>query len=488
MAGLKFALGFIPKTDKVEKTDDKLREEYKKFREFENSQELKHFRELEKEVNSEDFAFRKKEIHRKKYRDTEQYEKEQEYKKLEKSKAIKTYFKVKDSQKLEQYNAFQTSDLKKRLDELATFAKSDELAKAKAKLSPREFKKSEEAAKEKEYIQLARSPRVKKNRKFENSSAFKEYQRVKESDILKRYKELKEYVNTEKFKEYKNYMRLSGKKKYELSEEYKKEVEYKELKDSQKFQWYFKLKKKYPFGEIEKWDLVFEDDFKSGRIDNSRWMCRYINGDKLINKPYVLEDDIHAFTDGKNIETSADKLSIITRQEKGKSMTWSTMTGFTEKEFDYTSDLVSSAKGFTTKYGLIKAKVKISDSGVTQAFSLMADQILPHIDVFKYQKNRIIAGNFWKNGDKQGFSKSLDKTRGKNYTKDYFIYSLEWSPEKLVWKINDVTFKEQKQGIPQTDMHLVFNASLKKDAKLTGLPSKMKIDWVRVYQKKETAS
>lgn len=483
MAGLKFALGFIPSTDKVEKTDDHLREEFRKFKEFENSDELKHFRNLEKEVNSDDFASRKKEIFSKKYKDTEQYQKEKEFQKLEKSKPIKTYFKVKDSKKLEEYESFQSSDLKKRLDELEKFAKSDELAKVKAQLSPKEFKKSEEAEKEKEYIQLARSPRVKKNRKFENSAAFKEYQRVKDSDLLKRYKELKEYVNTEKFKEYKNYMKLPGKKKYELSEEHKKEVEYKELKNSEKFQWYFKLNKKYPFKEIEKWELVFEDDFKSPQPDTNKWMFRYINGDKLINKPYVLEDDIHAFTDGENVKTEADHLSIITHQERGKSMTWSLLTGFTEKEFDYTSDMVSSAKSFNTKYGLIKAKLQLGDSGVTQAFSLMADQILPHVDIIKFDQGKLMAGNFWKNGNKNGFSKSLDKTGGKRYTKDYFIYSLEWSPEKLTWKINDVTFKEQKQGVPQTDMHLVFNASLKKHAKIMGLPSKMRIEWVRVYKR-----
>ncbi|MFW5820600.1 MAG: family 16 glycosylhydrolase [Bacteroidota bacterium] len=483
MAGLKFALGLIPDTEKIEKADDHLREEYKKFIEFKNSDELQHFYELEKEVHSDEFASRKKDIFSRKYKDTESYVKEKEYQQLEKSKPIRTYFKIKDSHKLKEYESFQTSDLKKRLDELESFAKSGELAKVKAQLSPKEYKRSAEAAREKEYIQLARSPRVKKNRNFEKSPAFKEYERVKNSDLLKRYKELKEFINTEKFKEFKNYMNLSGKKKYELSEEHKKEVEYKELKQSEKFQWYFKLKKKYPFKEIEKWELVFEDDFNGPAPDPEKWIFRYINGDKLIHKPYVLEDDIHAFADGKNVKTEAGHLSIITHQESGKSMTWSPLTGFTEKEFDYTSDLVSSARSFNTRYGLIKAKVQIGDSGVTQAFSLMAGQILPHVDIFKYDHGKLMAGNFWKNGNKKGFSTSLDKTGGKRYTKDYFIYSLEWSPEKLSWKINDIVFKEQKQGVPQTDMHLVFNASLKKDAKIMGLPSKMRIEWVRVYKR-----
>lgn len=37
-----------------------------------------------------------------------------------------------------------------------------------------------------------------------------------------------------------------------------------------------------------------------------------------MNKPYVQFDDIHAFTDGKNIEVSSGKLCIITKRRKQK--------------------------------------------------------------------------------------------------------------------------------------------------------------------------
>ena len=483
MAGLKFALGLIPKTSQVEDSENKLQKEFNDFREFEASEELKHYIELEREVLSAGFIQRKKELFSMKYKNTPEYAKESEFFKLENSKAIKTYFKVKDSKNLSDYEAFKKSDLLQRLNELELFIKSDAVAKAKANMSPKEYKTSPEAAKETEYLQLLKSPPVKKHFKFGNSPAFGEYQRVEKSDILKKYKELKEYVNTEKFKEIKTYMNLPGKKKFILSEEYKKEIEYSELKSSAKIIWYFKTKKNYPFGEIEKWDLVFEDSFEGDKPDTRTWMFRYINGDKLIKKPYVLADDLHAFTDGKNISVREGQLSIVTKPEKAGCMTWAPMTGFTEKEYSYTSDLLSSANGFIKKYGLFKAKVKIGNSAVTQAFSLMADQMLPHVDIFKYERNKLLAGNFWKNGGKEGISRSIQKTGGKRYTQDYFIYSVEWSPEKLIWKINGVTFKVQAQGIPDTEMHLVFNASLKQMSKISGLPSRMEIDWVRVYER-----
>lgn len=484
MAGLKFALGLIPKTDKVEETDNKLRKDFQEYREIEKSDELKRFHELEKEVNSTGFAAKKKEILSKKYKNTGEYATEKEFRKLEKSKAIRNYFKVKDSRNLEEYKSFQTSDIKKRMDELENFMRSDAIAKAKANLSPKEYKNSEEAAKEREYLQLLKSPQVKKIRKFEKSAAFNEYKRVEESGQLKRYKELKENVNTEKFKEFKEYMNLPGKKKYILSDEYKKEVEYKELRESERIQWYFKVKKKYPFREIEKWELVLEENFDESKPDSKKWIHRYINGDKLIGMPYVLADDQHAFTDGKNVEVIGSHLSIITRQEKASSFTWSPLTGFTEKEFDFTSDMISSGKSHKFKYGLFKAKVKIGPSDVTQAFSLMADQMLPHIDIFRYDHKKLLAGSFCKNGSKTGFTKSVEKTGGSRYTRDFFIYSLEWKPGKLTWKINDVPFKVQSQGIPEADMHIVFNASLKNYAKAMGLPSRLEIDWIRVYREK----
>jgi beta-glucanase (GH16 family) len=484
MAGLKFALGLIPNTAKVEEKDKKLRKEYQQYKEIENSEELKRLLELEKEVNSQGFAAKKKEILSRKYKGTEEYAKEKEFKRLEKSKPIRNYFQVKDSKALEEYKSFLDSDLKKRIEELEAFVKSDAVAKAKANLSPKEYKSSEEAAKEKEYIQLIKSPRTKKNKKFESSNAYREYKRIEESDTLKRFKELKEYINTEKFKEVKDYMNLPGKKKYILSDEYKKETEYIELKDSDKIQWYFKTKKKYPFAEVEKWDLVMEESFESAAPDPKKWIHRYLSAEKLLGKPYVLADDLHAFTDGKNIEIISNHLSIVTKPEKAKSFTWSPLTGFTEKEFDYTSDILASSKDVNFKYGLFKAKVKIGSSGVTQAFSLMAGQMLPHIDVFRYDRNKLSAGSFWKNGSKEGISKSVDKTGGSRYTRDFFIYSLEWEPGKMTWKINDVPFKVQTQNIPESNMHLVFNSSLKKHSKIMGLPSKMEIDWIRVYTAK----
>ena len=243
------------------------------------------------------------------------------------------------------------------------------------------------------------------------------------------------------------------------------------------------MKKKYPFTEVEKWELVFEDLFETEKLNNKIWMNRYLHGENILKKGYVLADDKHAFTDGKNVEIFDKKLRIVTRREKANCMVWNTSLGFYEKEFEFTSDLVSSAKGFKRQYGTYEAKVRVANSGVTQAFSLMSDQILPHIDIFRMEKAKLFAGNFWNGGS--GISKSQSSTGGGKFTKDFFIYSLEWQPGKLIWRINGLVFKEQTTGVPDKGMFMIFNASLKEKAKEAGIPSSLEIDWVRVYKKKE---
>jgi beta-glucanase (GH16 family) len=205
-------------------------------------------------------------------------------------------------------------------------------------------------------------------------------------------------------------------------------------------------------------------------------------GDKILKKGYVIADDRHAFTEGKNLEIIDKKLRIVTRKEKSKGLVWDAKLGFYEKEFDFSSDLISSANSFSQAYGVIEAKVKFGNSSVTQAFSLMSDQILPHIDVVKFEKGKVYASSFWNNGS--GISKSVSSAGGGKYTGDYHIYTLIWEAGKITWKINGIEFKVHTTGVPDKPLFLVFNSSLKEKSGESGIPSAFEIDWVRVYKAK----
>lgn len=485
MASIKFLLGMFPDTRKLEQKWNKLRSDYKAFKDFEESEDLKHYIELENEIKSPEFNLRIKEIKTRKFNQTEEFSKEQEFKRYKKSKSIKSYLKVLNSDKLREYEFIEKSSELQRYRDLSEYIRSNDYIKEKATLSSRDFARSEAGLKEKELKVLSRSPRIKKFLKFERSAGFREYMMVSDSDELKRFRELEKFLNSEEFLKIKNYMALSPKQKFEISDEFKKIKEYDLLKKSDKIIWYFKTKKKYPFKKVEKWELSFEDNFESTKLDTTKWITRYLYGDIQLNKSYVMIDDNHAFNEGKNIEFFDRKLRIITRRERAKSLVWDPERGFYEKEFGFTSDMISSAKSFSQKYGLIEAKVKIAPTEVSQSFSLLSDRILPHVDIFKFEKNRLFGGNFWKNGNDKGIGRSISKASAARFTKDYFIYSLEWLPGKMTWKINDQIFKVQSQGLPEVPMYLMFNASLKEYASDKKLPSTLAIDWVRVYQLKD---
>ena len=73
---------------------------------------------------------------------------------------------------------------------------------------------------------------------------------------------------------------------------------------------------------------------------------------------------------------------------------------------------------------------------------------------------------------------------GTNFSNDFYIYSLEWTPKKMVWRINGVEVHTQTTDIPDQSMYLVFSSNMT-ETPTKELRSEMAIDWVRCYQMNE---
>lgn len=325
--------------------------------------------------------------------------------------------------------------------------------------------------------------------KYKSSEAFRKEERY--NQLLKRskgdekspeIKELEDYIQSEEFIRQKQYLTMKPAERYETTDEYHKESEYQTLKKSEKVIWYFKTKKKYPFKELEKWDLTFEEKFKGSTLDTSKWMTRYYWGDQTMDSSFVLEDDKSFITDGKNVEFYDNKARIVTKAGRTEGLVWRTDQGFVLEDFDFTSGLISTAKSFRQKYGIFTAKIKMAGGSVAQSFWMVSETMLPHIDVARYENGKLHSNYFWGSGNST--HKSISKTGGAKYADEYYIFTLEWSPNKLVWKINGKVFKTQTSGVPQEEMYINLSSNLKKNASESGLPSAMEIDWIRVYRLK----
>ena len=533
MSSLRLLLGLIPSTSKIEQAEKALIDEFEKLQAFTKSDLLAKYTRLHDLVSSSSFVQKRKEIESLQYKNSEEYNKEREFFSMQKARDILMYFKtvsgsmlkrfrdldgsqkIRDFEELESFiksNAFRQKQkmkpitfkdsdeyrkfleyksLKKdpeikaflktpsnvtkskavlRFEELGNFMKSSEFL-AKKNMKPITFKDTEEYKKLLEYSRIKNSLDIKEFYKFKTSKEYANFLNVDGSSRLSHYNELKEYVATPAFRERKNY--LLDTKRFEKTEEYKDVVEYEKLKKNEDIVWYFKVKDSDKFDVLKKKELTFNDDFEGDRLDTKKWLTNYYWGEKLLHDRYSVESDLQAYTEKDNFEIRNSLLKIHTKPQRITGKAWSASSGFTTKEFNYTSGLINSGKSFRQKYGVFSAKIKLGNPAARNNFWMLADKITPHIDICRTSNNKV-----WTDfvADPGRFSKSSIGTR---YANDFYIYTLEWTPDKLVWKINDVEIFRQTSNVPQEPMYVLLAGGL--DKPINGMTT-MEVDWVKVYQ------
>ncbi len=470
MANLKLALGFIPKTAKIEQVETDLINEFEKLQAFTDSDELKKFNELDAAVNASEFKAKKKEIEGLSFKTSEEYHKENEYKKLQKAKDIKLYFKTVNGTRLKKFQDLDGADTIGKYEELK---KTVDSGAFKQKMKSKEFKGSDDQKLLSEFKNLKSNQDIKAYYKFKSSKDLANFKQIDGSQKLSRLEELKNYLASDEFKTNKEY--LLDKKRFEKSELFVQELEYEKLKKSDDIVWYLKVKDSDKFDILKKRELSFGDEFDGESLDKKLWLTNHYWADKLFKDHYSQETDLHCYTDNDNTEVKSGLLQISTRPQKADGKVWNPLLGgFRLKEFGYTSGLVNTSNSFRQQFGTFKAKIKLNTAaGPSHAFRLLGDKITPHIDVCRTDKGKVWVDMF------SSITKSVKTSIGAKYGKGFFIYSLEWTPQKMVWKINNVEIFTQTTDIPQEPLYIVFTGGLEKPIHGS---SSMEVDWVRVYK------
>lgn len=475
-------MGRFPKTDFVESTDKALREEFDEFNRFGQSEDLKNFLKLQEYVNSGEPIKVKAELKELKYQGSPEHTKEQEFTNLSKKQAVKDYFKLKGSEILEQFRSIELSGKPSRFVELKKTVESPQYQNQK---SQHKKENSSEYQNELEFKKLKTDPELKKYLKLKNWKPLLNYFEMEESETISKYNELKSYIESSDFKERKSY--LLSKNKFEKSEAFQKLQEFKALEKSEKIIWFFKCQKSTKFDEIKSWKLTFQDEFTSGKLDKDKWITRYFWGEAILNKSYSLAADFHWYTEGKNIELDGSVLKITTKKEQAEGIAWDFKYGFVPKKFDYTSGLISTGQAFRQKQGRFEAKIKISgNKGVYHAFWLVGDKTIPEIDILRQKgaNNSAFQGAyFWSNGTDSKPRKSITKIGGINLNTDFYIFSIDWDENGIVWKINGIPYKEAKNDLPNSPLYLVMSSGVTSPAEDNLLPVTMEVDWVRCWEK-----
>lgn len=470
MASLKLLLGMIPATEKIEQEEKALITEFERLKSFTGSEKLAAYNKLDKLVNSSEFIQKKKEIESLQYKTSEEYSREKEFLAMQKSKDIVLYYRTMAGPVLKKFQALDGSDKIKGYESLEKEIKSLEF---REKMKAKKFRETDDFKKLEEYKRLKESSEIKEYYKFKKSKEYANFLNMDGSTRLARFNELKEYVATPEFKKQKEY--LLDKKRFEKNEMFGQLQEYGKLKKDADIMWYFKTKDSNKFDILKQRELTFSDEFDGDNLDTRKWLTNYYWGDKLLKNRYSVDPDIQAFTEKENFELRNSTLKIHIKPQKVTGTSWTTDKGFIKKDFSYTSGIITSGNSFRQKYGIFSAKIKLGDANTKNAFWMLADKITPHLDICRAAKGKVWFDYFSGNGNNPKTS------LGSKYSKDFYIYTLEWTPDRLVWKINNEVVLTQTSNVPQEPMYVSLAGAL--DKPISGMTS-MEVDWIRVYQPK----
>jgi len=372
-----------------------------------------------------------------------------------------------------EFIAFSDSAELNRFRELDEWFRSGEHQKVKAELKGLTFKGSPEYNAEKEYRKLSKSKEIATYLKKGGET----------TTTVARFLELKSTVESPEFQNHKQY--LLSKNKFEQSETYSKLVEYQKLQNSDKIKWFLSLEKdSSKFNELRSWKLEFFDDFDSPALDHQKWLTKFFWGDALLNKNYSFTNDKQNYTD-KNFEVKDSILRIVTRKEKSEGLGWDTKFGFVPKTYNYTSGVINTGHVLRLTEGKVEAKIRLSCCpGVTHAFYLVGNTVLPEIDIFlKTDTNpNSFTGTYFISGSNGKVKKSLTNIGGVKCNQNFYILGVEWNDSYIIWTINGTPYKIEKNLTPNVPMYLVLTSSVNSKVDDSKLPAYLDVDWVRCWK------
>lgn len=223
-----------------------------------------------------------------------------------------------------------------------------------------------------------------------------------------------------------------------------------------------------------KWKLSFDDEFSGPGLDRSKWNVQnktlggYHSCCLNYGGQYYTPEAL-SFVKGS--------LRITTEQNnKGSNA--------------YTSGAITTENNFSFLYGRVDIRAKLPKTqGLWPAFWLLPDNTVQNgafeIDMMEFRgsnPNTIHMTNHW--GKQQIDDDFIGDT---DYSQDYHVFTLIWSPSTISWYIDGVQRYQTSQGISNQSMYLIINSTIGghwggiPDAS-TVLPQYMDIDYVRMYK------
>ncbi|MBP7507975.1 MAG: family 16 glycosylhydrolase [Prolixibacteraceae bacterium] len=478
-----FLFGKLKSVDTIEQEWLQLKKDYQAYNEIECSKKLKDFLALKEKVESKPFLEKKKEIESLNFKGSPEEKMLKLFSKLEKNKKILDYYKLAGSDDLRRFTKLKEKGISEQFKELEHFVKAGEYSrelknfndrKKKDKDNKEKWEQTEAYKKDKEYNELKSSSDFLFYNGFLKSPLYKNYLNIDGSPMLTQYEDLKKEVRSAKFTERKEY--LEDKERYKKTEDYHSLLKFSELKDDSQIKLYFKYSDTDKFKFFRNWTLTFEDNFNK-KLDPNIWSGISLIAENGPGKNYSLKNQYQLFNGFNNFKSENEILTLETRQEKTEGLCWDEEFGFFSREYDYTSGLIHTLKSFKQEYGLFEIKLKASKiKNVISSVSLIDEDEEVCIKLISVESYKGFGGIIYAGNNNTSHKLGLNfKPNG------YMIIGVEWSPEKIEWKVNDKVMGSITQNIPHVKMGLRIESEVLKPT--SNLPHRLDIDWVRCFKK-----
>ncbi len=457
----------IRKTEEAESVRMKYLGDYELFTRVERSDALKRYRELQEYIESPLFKKRKKEVDALSYENSEYYTVEKKHKAYSKQRKLRDYYTIKDSEEFKEYTRIKESE------QYTEFIRLRGIVEASG-FSKKMYRDEYEA-----YKKLLKDSKIAALLKFEKNSKYKHYAELLDTSLPKEYEQLSAFIQSDEFKKNKAY--LQNKNRFQTTDDYKLQSEYETLKKDADILKYFVLGKDPYFSSMKKWEPAFEDDFSAGKLDSEKWITKYYAGERFLKDTYATGDDVQLFTDD-NISFNRQFVCLNFKKESIVGKYWDTQLGIKEKKFEYTSAMISTAGSYRQLYGRFEAKIRLSHSAVAECFWLLGDTSVPHVEIMRSSVEGVRVGDIYP--DQKSIGQRSQLLNNLKLANEYYIFTLEWTKEKMVWMVNDFVVKEVHEHIPDIPMYIIFSLGATEAPAEKYLPAKMEIGWVRTFKLK----
>ena len=158
---LRYSLGLIPKTQKIEAAWSELFRMRDELIQIEASDELARYQELKQHIQSDEFQTKKSDINKLSLKNSDEFHLLNELATLEKLNPIKNYFKFIQSSDFESVNKIAQSPALERYTELEKIVQTSEFIQHRQEVKALRYKGSQEYHKRQEFKALEKSSRLK---------------------------------------------------------------------------------------------------------------------------------------------------------------------------------------------------------------------------------------------------------------------------------------------------------------------------------------